>query len=259
MSGVAAVPFARFALHDLLGVMLWVGTGMLLGYAFADQVDALLAILQRFGLDLGAAILLVLAGFVAYRAWRRRLLLKELQMSRISIDELYAMLATGAAPLLIDVRSSEGRAHDPWLIPGARAVDIDRLEHEIEALTRQKQVVLYCACPNEISAARVAQRMCALGFNEVRPLLGGIDAWRAAGRSEEHTSELQSLMRISYAVFCLKKKTTAQDKTKKRCGRKRLSALDSNINNMYKKSIKFINEVKKIHVSKQLTLKTNND
>src|SRR3546814_10113322 len=30
----------------------------------------------------------------------------------------------------------------------------------------------------------------------------------AAGRSEEHTSELQSLMRISYAVFCLKKKTT---------------------------------------------------
>src|SRR3546814_1483640 len=30
----------------------------------------------------------------------------------------------------------------------------------------------------------------------------------ARGRSEEHTSELQSLMRISYAVFCLKKKTT---------------------------------------------------
>src|SRR3546814_10215337 len=33
-------------------------------------------------------------------------------------------------------------------------------------------------------------------------------------RSEEHTSELQSLMRISYAVFCLKKKKT-QDKTNK--------------------------------------------
>src|SRR3546814_7874478 len=33
------------------------------------------------------------------------------------------------------------------------------------------------------------------------------DAGRIASRSEEHTSELQSLMRISYAVFCLKKKT----------------------------------------------------
>src|SRR3546814_8227139 len=32
-------------------------------------------------------------------------------------------------------------------------------------------------------------------------------------RSEEHTSELQSLMRISYAVFCLKKKTTQQTHT----------------------------------------------
>src|SRR3546814_8151296 len=32
----------------------------------------------------------------------------------------------------------------------------------------------------------------------------------AARRSEEHTSELQSLMRISYAVFCLKKKTETQ-------------------------------------------------
>src|SRR3546814_5650542 len=32
------------------------------------------------------------------------------------------------------------------------------------------------------------------------------------GRSEEHTSELQSLMRISYAVFCLKKKTPEQDR-----------------------------------------------
>src|SRR3546814_10339229 len=35
----------------------------------------------------------------------------------------------------------------------------------------------------------------------------------AAARSEEHTSELQSLMRISYAVFCLKKQTTQQDLT----------------------------------------------
>src|SRR3546814_4373724 len=34
-----------------------------------------------------------------------------------------------------------------------------------------------------------------------------------SSRSEEHTSELQSLMRISYAVFCLKKKNTKKTKT----------------------------------------------
>src|SRR3546814_1111487 len=40
----------------------------------------------------------------------------------------------------------------------------------------------------------------------VRPCRGGV----GAGRSEEHTSELQSLMRISYAVFCLNKKQLTQ-------------------------------------------------
>src|SRR3546814_5577335 len=50
-----------------------------------------------------------------------------------------------------------------------------------------------------------------MGFNMARsigPALGGVivaAAGAAAARSEEHTSELQSLMRISYAVFCLKK------------------------------------------------------
>src|SRR3546814_9064482 len=45
------------------------------------------------------------------------------------------------------------------------------------------------------------------------PLIGA-DDWNdgmdRVGRSEEHTSELQSLMRISYAVFCLKKKKNKQ-------------------------------------------------
>src|SRR3546814_10529006 len=40
----------------------------------------------------------------------------------------------------------------------------------------------------------------------VRPQAASPDARRRRSRSEEHTSELQSLMRISYAVFCLKKK-----------------------------------------------------
>src|SRR3546814_5680055 len=44
--------------------------------------------------------------------------------------------------------------------------------------------------------------------NEVEAAIQRALARRDIGRSEEHTSELQSLMRISYAVFCLKKKNT---------------------------------------------------
>src|SRR3546814_9620861 len=51
----------------------------------------------------------------------------------------------------------------------------------------------------------VAQRLLALGADADLPLL--LEVGHQSLRSEEHTSELQSLMRISYAVFCLKKKT----------------------------------------------------
>src|SRR3546814_5406290 len=64
-------------------------------------------------------------------------------------------------------------------------------------------------------AARLAKADLVTGmvgeFPELQGVMGGYYA-RAEGlpRSEEHTSELQSLMRISYAVFCLKKKKTKQ-------------------------------------------------
>src|SRR3546814_1929026 len=64
--------------------------------------------------------------------------------------------------------------------------------------------------------ARFAGEGKAYRFRDLEPALskhqrgdqpvGNRDRQAAGGRSEEHTSELQSLMRISYAVFCLKKK-----------------------------------------------------
>src|SRR3546814_4936957 len=46
----------------------------------------------------------------------------------------------------------------------------------------------------------------AVGFTVSKKVGGAVTRNRMKRRSEEHTSELQSLMRISYAVFCLKKK-----------------------------------------------------
>src|SRR3546814_2077736 len=45
----------------------------------------------------------------------------------------------------------------------------------------------------------------------------------SSARSEEHTSELQSLMRISYAVFCLKKKKTNKQKSSTHCKKEQIS------------------------------------
>src|SRR3546814_14589499 len=49
---------------------------------------------------------------------------------------------------------------------------------------------------------------CATASHKARPWFADGFVWPSVKRSEEHTSELQSLMRISYAVFCLKKKQT---------------------------------------------------
>ncbi|WP_020648016.1 DedA family protein/thiosulfate sulfurtransferase GlpE [Solimonas variicoloris] len=182
MTGLSRVPFRRFAAHDLAGVSLWVGGGLALGALLAGQVDALLAWLQNAGVGLGGVVLLVLAVFIAQRVWRRQRLLRALRASRISVDELHALMEAEAPPLLIDVRSAPNREQDPWRIPGASTPEPDVLELALADLPRDRTVVLYCACPNEISAAQMAQRMRALGFSDVRPLLGGLDAWRASGR-----------------------------------------------------------------------------
>lgn len=181
MSGSAGVPFRRFAAHDALGAALWIVTGLVLGYVFAGQIDLLMQLLHDFGLGVGGAVVVTLGVFVGFRWLRRRRLLRQLEMSRISVDELYTLMAAGPVPVIIDVRTPESRRHDPFLIPGARTLDLSRLEAELADLTRKEQVILYCACPNEISAALVAQRLRTLGFGDVRPLLGGLDAWRAAG------------------------------------------------------------------------------
>src|SRR3546814_9910834 len=65
-----------------------------------------------------------------------------------------------------------------------------------------------------VSAQRVVGKH--RGNRDEEQAIGGGYRQRARQRSEEHTSELQSLMRISYAVFCLKKKNTNTQHTRQR-------------------------------------------
>src|SRR3546814_1993382 len=62
-----------------------------------------------------------------------------------------------------------------------------------------------------IRAKAAAQIILKRASSRQRTRAAMIPMIRGAQRSEEHTSELQSLMRISYAVFCLKKKKSAAD------------------------------------------------
>jgi rhodanese-related sulfurtransferase len=54
--------------------------------------------------------------------------------------------------------------------------ELERRHHEIP---RDRDVVLYCACPNEVTSARMALLLKKNGISRVRPLVGGVAAWRA--------------------------------------------------------------------------------
>src|SRR5215813_6842121 len=66
----------------------------------------------------------------------------------------------------------------PYTIPGARRISPEELEQRHHDIPRDRDVILFCACPNEATAAKTALMLKRKGITRVRPLLGGIDAWR---------------------------------------------------------------------------------
>ena len=181
LAGISGVSLVRFVSYAETGAAIWIGTGLALGIGFAEQVGAMLLALKRFGLNLGgfaAAMILAYAGF----SWfRRQRLLHQLRAARILPDELAALTAAGSAPVVIDARSLFERDADPFVIPGARLLQDGPANQDAVGASPLNTVVIYCSCPNEISAAVLAKRLRKLGFADVRPLRGGIDAWREAG------------------------------------------------------------------------------
>ncbi|MGF6711747.1 membrane protein DedA with SNARE-associated domain/rhodanese-related sulfurtransferase [Luteibacter sp. W1I16] len=185
IAGAGDTRFVRFTVYDLLGAALWVSVGLSVGMLFYRQIDAVLAALRQFGLGLATVAAIGLLLWIGFRYLRRALLLSRLRKSRISVDELSILLANEPGALIVDVRSAMSRRDDPYVIPGSRLFDLATADQELATLPRHSAVVIYCSCPNEVSAAKVAERLSKLGFSNVRPLTGGLGAWREAGRDVE--------------------------------------------------------------------------
>ena len=102
----------------------------------------------------------------------------------MTVAELRDLVTSGTPTTVIDVRSPLSQAVT-GRIPGAITVDATNLRPELLAIEPTNEVVVYCACPNEASAVKVAQALRQRGFQRVRPLTGGIDAWIEAGQEVE--------------------------------------------------------------------------
>ncbi|MBN3813498.1 DedA family protein/thiosulfate sulfurtransferase GlpE [Paraburkholderia sp. Ac-20347] len=185
LAGAMGTPYRQFLGFDGIGAALWSGTGLLIGVLFAPQIDMMLAGASRLGRFAAVVVLVLLLLYAMYRWTRRRQLIKKLANARITVDDLYRAMANKPPPVVFDIRSEEKRKLDPFIIPGALFADERQLEEILSRYPREQKLVIYCSCPNEISAAWMAKKLVEAGFIDVVPLLGGLDAWRDAGRTLE--------------------------------------------------------------------------
>jgi len=192
LAGALHVGWPTFLFLNTLGAGLFCAAGIGAGLLLHEQIGEILARLEDMG-RLGALLLGVLvAGYVSFKYFQRRRLYKRLRMARITVDDLYRLMAGDSQPTIVDVRSPGARARDGRRIPGALLLDPGELDKHIDELSNDRDIVLYCTCPNEASAAHIAKLLMNRGFTRVRPLLGGLEAWIAAGFSVENLSEVDA-------------------------------------------------------------------
>jgi rhodanese-related sulfurtransferase len=141
-------------------------------------MEQVIAAMSSLGTGALALIVGAVALYIGYKFYQRKRLLRELRMTRITVDELNKKLQAGETPMILDLRSRAALEEDPFVIRGAIHLSMDEVEHRRWEIPRDHDIVVYCSCPNEVSAARAALVLRRQGFSQVRPLLGGIDAWR---------------------------------------------------------------------------------
>ncbi|MDM0114737.1 DedA family protein/thiosulfate sulfurtransferase GlpE [Variovorax sp. J22R133] len=180
MAGALHMPLLRFAAFDGLAALIWTGVYLGLGWAFSGQIQAVLEALADAGVVGGAILAVLIAIGLAVRYWQRRSALRDLAIPRIGIDELRTLLEGEPMPVVIDVRSEASAAIKPHRIPGAITIHPKGIEQHVGDLPHDRDIVLYCDCPNEVTAAKAATILTRHGFHRARPLAGGLEAWLAS-------------------------------------------------------------------------------
>jgi membrane protein DedA with SNARE-associated domain/rhodanese-related sulfurtransferase len=180
MAGVARANLEGFLLYDLIGNTLWASVAVGLGVLFHDAVGELLRVLIALGYWGVALLAAALAVFIILKLWQRHALIRELRLARISVPELKDLVDRGGAPVIIDALAPASRQRE-GMIPGALPVETLRLDSGSVTVPLHAEVIVYCACPNEAAAARIAKQLIRMGCLRVRPLTGGIFAWKEAG------------------------------------------------------------------------------
>src|SRR6185503_11257073 len=140
----------RFLLVDAFGSLLYGGCFVALGFLFSNQIHEIASAISQIGgnaLSLIGGLALIYIGF---KYWRRRLLLRELRMARITVNELRQKQTSGEKLVILDLRSRAALEEDPSIIQGAIHLNVDDVETRHHEIPRDRDIIVYCSCPNEV-------------------------------------------------------------------------------------------------------------
>ncbi len=107
--------------------------------------------------------------------------MKELVQSRVEPADLKSQLDAGEPVYIVDLRHPLELLPDPFTLPGAVHFSPDGLAERHAEIPRDRDIVLFCTCPSEATAAKTAMTLYRLGIERVRPLRGGYDEWKRLG------------------------------------------------------------------------------
>jgi membrane protein DedA with SNARE-associated domain/rhodanese-related sulfurtransferase len=178
LAGNAGVSTSRFAFFDGLASLLYGGCFILLGVLFSSQLEQIINALAGLGRGALGLVAALAALYIGFKYFQRQRLLSSLRMARITVDELFQKQEAGENPFVLDLRSPLELEKNPSMIRGAHHLPINEVHLRHQDIPRDRDIILYCSCPNEVSSARVALQLHRRGISRVRPLLGGIDVWR---------------------------------------------------------------------------------
>jgi len=122
------------------------------------------------------AFVAIFAIYIGAKVLHRRSLRRLHRLVRITPDEVAQLLHGEDEFVIIDARSSLSRIEDPRMLPRSIALDEARPIDAILQGRWEQTIITFCTCPNEASAALLAERLIRAGHARVRVLTGGTSA-----------------------------------------------------------------------------------
>lgn len=176
LAGIMGLRLPQYLLYNGAGTLLWVGAGIGVGYAFSNQLEQAISVVSDVGPTMVLLVFGIVSGYVIYKALNRNRVRHLVQ--RLTAQQVAEKIAAGEAPLFIDLRPHGARQDVPG-IPGSLPISLDDLIARHHVLPRDRDVILYCACPKDEASVQASWMLREKGLTRVWPLAGGIEAWHA--------------------------------------------------------------------------------